>query len=210
MQNSDRTTVFIAFEGIDGSGKSTQLRMLADTMAERQLPVHRTFEPTDNPIGAMIRAIFGHKMDADHKTIAGLFVADRLHHLLEKDKGILAILQKGVHVLTDRYYFSSYAYHSVHMSMDWVISANAMSAELRRPDLTLFIDVPPEVAMRRIQQNRTEIELYETLDNLRQVRDKYLEAFDRLQNEERVMKFDGTLSPENLHKSIWEAVSHLF
>ena len=113
-----KKNLFIAFEGIDGSGKSTQAKRLARLLENAGHKVYSTFEPTDNPIGKMIRDIFNHKMEADHRTIAGLFVADRLDHLLNKSNGILKKLDEGYTVITDRYYFSSYAYHGTHMAMD--------------------------------------------------------------------------------------------
>ena len=120
---------FIAFEGIDGCGKSTQVKLLSEQLSRQGHKVYITCEPTDSAIGKIIRSIFKHEMEADHRTIAGLFVADRLHHLLNKTDGILKKLSEGYTVITDRYYFSSYAYHGAHIDMDWVIEANRLSAE---------------------------------------------------------------------------------
>lgn len=201
--------LFIAFEGIDGSGKSTQSRILANRLREEGFSVHQTFEPTDSPIGKMIRAVFSGKMKADHKTIAGLFVADRLNHILNQEDGMLKKLEEGYIVISDRYYFSSYAYHSVHMNMDWVIQANAMSATLLRPDLNIFIDVAPETSMKRIQHGREEIELYETLENLTKVREQYQIAFDRLREEEKIIRFAGEQNEESLAEQIYQSVAQL-
>ncbi|HEY0680166.1 MAG TPA: dTMP kinase [Chitinophagaceae bacterium] len=188
MMNKGR---FIAFEGIDGSGKSTQAKLLSQKLQDKGLKIYTTFEPTDSPIGSIIRSIFKHKYEADHKTIAALFLADRLDHLQNKKNGILKMLDEGYTVICDRYYFSSYAYHGTHMSIDWVIQANSLCAELLRPDLTIFIDVPPEVCMQRLNADRHQIELYETLDNLRLVRGKYMEAFEKLKNEENICILNG-------------------
>jgi dTMP kinase len=203
---SSHTPVFIAMEGIDGSGKSTQTAHLVRRMEEAGYPVFRTFEPTDNPIGSMIRRIFNHQMEADQRTIAGLFVADRLHHLLCPDNGMLHHLQQGTSVVTDRYYFSSYAYHGVHTDMEWVIQANAMSARLLRPDINFFIDVRPETSMERLRASRASMEMYETLENLRRVRDKYMEAFERLRGEEHIVIIQGEDAPEQVREAIWTAV----
>jgi dTMP kinase len=209
MQNKSNYPKFIVFEGIDGSGKSTQMKLLAQRMEAGNYPVFKTFEPTDSPIGRIIRTIFNHQMAADHRTIAGLFLADRLHHLLESEHGVLAKLDQGYHVLCDRYYFSSYAYHAVHMPMQWVIDANAMAAEIRRPDLTIFIDVMPEISIQRLQHSRENIELYETLENLQQVRTQYFLAFDLLKDIENIEIIDGHQSTEIVHENIWLAVSKL-
>jgi dTMP kinase len=198
--------LFIALEGIDGSGKSTQVKLLSDNLTKAGHKVYSTFEPTDSYIGSIIRSIFTHKMEADHRTIAGLFVADRLDHLLNKSNGILQKLEEGYTVITDRYYFSSYAYHGAHMSLEWVIEANRLSAELLRPDLNIFIDISPEISMNRLKKGRTTIELYETLDNLTIVRNKYLEAFKLLQSVEKIYTTDGNRSPEEIATDIWQAI----
>ena len=73
--------LFIAFEGIDGSGKSVQVQLLAESMEKAGYKVYSTFEPTDSRIGSIIKDIFKHKMEADHRVIAGLFVADRKKYI---------------------------------------------------------------------------------------------------------------------------------
>src|SRR3954469_19362464 len=191
-----RKNLFIAFEGIDGCGKSTQVKLLAEKLIQEGHKVYTTCEPTDGPIGVLIRNIFGHKMEADHRTIAGLFIADRLDHLLNKSNGILKKMEEGYTVITDRYYFSSYAYHGVHMDMNWVIEANSLSADLLRPDLNIYIDITPEVSMERLAARKTSIELYETSENLRQVRQKYLEAMELLKTDEQIYVTDGNRSLE--------------
>lgn len=198
--------LFIAFEGIDGSGKSTQVRLLSDRLMQEGHKVHTTFEPTNSRIGTMIRDVFSHRMEADHRTIAGLFVADRLDHLLDTQTGMLKMLEDGFNVITDRYYFSSYAYHGTHMSMDWVIAANALSAELLRPDVNIYIDVDPEVSMERIRQAREFIEMYETLENLKAVRNKYMEAFEKLSSVEKVIKIDGNRDQQTISNDVWECI----
>lgn len=204
-----RKNLFIAFEGIDGSGKSTQVRLLSDRLMQEGQKVYTTFEPTNSRIGSMIRDIFSHRMAADHRTIAGLFVADRLDHLLDADTGMLKMLKDGFHVITDRYYFSSYAYHGTHMSMDWVIDANAMSADLLRPDMNIYIDVAPEVSMERIRQARESVEMYETLENLKAVRNKYMEAFEKLSGVEKVCMIDGNRDQQAIAEDVWNCVENI-
>lgn len=79
-------------------------------------------------------------------------------------------LDQGTHVISDRYYLSSYAYHSVHVDMDWVIQINAMSALLRRPDITFYIDLPAETAVQRMNISRDQVDIYESLENLKSKR----------------------------------------
>jgi dTMP kinase len=201
---------FIAFEGIDGSGKSTQVKLLTDQLTAAGHKVYVTCEPSEGPIGKMIRDIFTHKMEADHKTIAGLFVADRLDHLLNKRDGILKKLEEGYTVLTDRYYFSSYAYQSPYMDLNWVINANSLSAELLRPDLNIYIDIPAEISVERLKKGRSSTELYETLENLQNVRNKYFEVMELLKDEEKVMVTDGNRSSELIAGEIWKKISKQF
>ncbi len=201
---------FLAFEGIDGSGKSTQVKLLTEKLTAAGLKVYNTCEPTDSPIGKIIRDIFSHRIEADHRTIAGLFVADRLDHLLNKTDGILKKLEEGYTVITDRYYFSSYAYQSPHMDLNWVIEANSLSANLLRPDLNIYIDISPELSIERLNKGRTSIELYETLENLQNVRDKYFEVMDLLKNEEKVLITDGNRWPEEIANEIWNKISTQF
>lgn len=204
-----RKNLFIALEGIDGSGKSTQVKLLSDNFKKTGHKVYSTCEPTDSPIGSVIRNIFKSRIEADHRVIAGLFVADRLDHLLNKTDGILKKLEEGYTVITDRYYFSSYAYQGIHMPLDWVIEANSMSADLIRPDLNIYIDISPDISMKRLTDGRSSIELYETKDNLINVRAKYFEAFEQLKIQEHVFVTDGNRSPMEIAADIWNEVSQI-
>ncbi len=199
-----KKSFFIALEGIDGSGKSTQIKLLSEKLKKEGFKIYTTCEPTDSPIGSLIKNIFKHRIEADHKTIAGLYVADRLDHLLNKTNGILKKMDEGYTVITDRYYFSSYAYQGTHMSLDWVIQANSLSAELLRPDLNIFIDIPANVAMERLSGDRNVIELYESLENLSNVRKKYFESFDKLKDEEKIFITEGNRPSESIFNDIWK------
>lgn len=207
MQNKG---LFIALEGIDGSGKSTQVKLLAQYLKSKGHKVYTTFEPTDSPIGKIIRDIFNHKMEGDQKVIAALFAADRLNHLLHSENGMLKKLSEGYTVITDRYYLSSYAYHSVHgIDMDWIIAANAMSADLLRPDINIYIDISPEVSMERINKGRANIEMYETLENLTNVYHQYNVAMQKMENVEKIVKVNGQQSVEDISNNIINIINNL-
>ncbi len=201
-----KKNVFIALEGIDGSGKSTQAKTLVEKLVAAGHKVYATFEPTDSFIGTSIRNILKGVVKADERVIAALFVADRLHHLLNETDGIVKKLAEGYTVVTDRYYLSSYAYNGTHVEMDWVINANKMSAQILRPDINIFIDVPPKVSMQRISKARVGTELYETLENLQNVRNKYIEAFEKLKDEESICIINGNRSFEEISADIYMAV----
>ncbi|MFN4082377.1 MAG: dTMP kinase [Bacteroidia bacterium] len=202
-------TLFIAFEGIDGSGKSTQSKLLYEKMLNNNHKVFLTAEPTDRVIGKLIRDIFKGNINASQETIAALFAADRLDHLMNEENGMLKMKQNGNHVITDRYYFSSYAYHGTHVNMDWVIQCNTLAANMLKPDLTIFIDVEPDVCMERISQSRVNTELYETLDNLKNVRNKYFEAFEKLKLSENIFITNGNLSESQVAENVWNELSKL-
>lgn len=200
---------FIALEGIDGSGKSTQVSLLCHRLKAEGHQVYPTFEPTNGPIGSLIRQMFSRRIVGDDKTIAALFVADRLDHLQNPVNGLLKKLEEGYTVITDRYYFSSYAYHGAHMPLDWVIQSNALSADLLRPDLNIYIDISPEVGLQRVHANRADIEIYETQENIKKVHTTYLKAFELLQKEERITKVDGNRPPAAIAEDIYAIVHAL-
>lgn len=195
----------IAFEGIDGSGKSTQVRLFSERLGKEGIPVYATMEPTFLPIGSLIRRVLRGEIRMEPRVFAALFAADRLDHLLNEEDGIAAKVLEGITVVTDRYYFSSYAYHSVDMPMEQVIQANAMNRGILRPAVTVFIDVDPDTAMDRILQNRERQELFEKRSRLEEVRKKYFEAFDRLKGQENVVIVDGNRPPAEIADEIWEA-----
>jgi len=201
--------LFLALEGIDGSGKSTQAKMLADALTLQGHKVYITNEPTSGPIGKIIRDIFSHRMAGDQHTIAALFAADRLEHILNQKDGILKKLSEGYTVITDRYYFSSYAYHSVHVDMDWVIQMNAQAARLLRPDLNIYIDISPEQSMQRIQKNRESVEMYETLENQKKVYAMYKKAFELEEHAEKIFRVNGNQPSERISMEILEGIRTL-
>lgn len=200
---------FLVFEGIDGSGKTTQVRAMTRRLKELGMAVSPTFEPSDGPIGALIRQMLAGEMPVDQRTIAPLFAADRTDHLVRPETGVKALKDRGDIVICDRYYFSSYAYHARYVDMDWVIEANRLNAEILRPDATLFIDVDPDVCLRRIQESREQLEIYEKIDIMKQVRANYFTAFDRLKHQETVIVIDGNAGPEKVAERVWNQVERV-
>ena len=149
--------LFIVLEGVDGAGTTTHTTRLKQALREKGLPITTTREPSDGPIGVLIRQILigrvvvpgisGHR-PSSWTTMALLFAADRMDHL---EATIHPNLMDGVTVLSDRYDFSSVAYQSVSAGADaetvnWVRTLNAHA---RRPDLTIVLDVDPTEAARR-------------------------------------------------------------
>ena len=96
------------------------------------------------------------------------------------------------------------------MSMDWTIMANSVCADALRPDLNLFLDLEPEVSYQRICHNRTDFEIYEKLDNLKRTREKYMEAFSKLKDQEKVAVILANGTVEEIQEQIWKQVKVLF
>jgi len=106
---------FIVIEGIDGSGKTTQVKKIEKLLTHNDFHVHVTRECTDNPIGKLLRNLYlSGKRKCDERVINMLYAADRLDHITNEEDGMLNILNEGIHVLSDRYYLSSLAYDTYH------------------------------------------------------------------------------------------------
>jgi len=205
----DHSGMFLVLEGIDGSGKSTQIQQLHKRLAEEKIPVVSTFEPTDGPIGSLIRKMLAGSVETDQLTIASLFAADRTDHLMNRVNGVKGMVDQGRVVLCDRYYFSSYAYHAQYMDLDWVIQANALNAKILKPTATLFIDVDPDICLARILAARDSLDMYEKIDILKRVRDNYFLAFERLKDQENVIIIDGNDTQARVEENIWNVIRQL-
>jgi len=142
--------VFIAFEGPDGSGKSTMIKMIGEYLKEKNIDFFETREPGGTKIGEDIRRIL---LDNSNKnmfpeTEALLYAASRGQHLREK---ILPAMEEGKVVLCDRFLFSSLAYQGVGRSLgiEEVMMINDFAIKGIRPDLTLFFYVDPDTTLIR-------------------------------------------------------------
>lgn len=201
---------FFAFEGIDGSGKSTQIQLLKKRIEANGVRCMETKEPTDGPIGSLIHQCMTGRTTADEQTLAALFAADRLDHILNNTDGLCRKLQDGVSIISDRYILSNYAYQSVRVPLDWLIQLNAQAAQLLKADCHIFIDVDPEVSLERMAKGRFHTELYETKDRLTEVRNRYFDLFDRLQEQEHILIVDGNQSVESISKDIWRHLTSYY
>lgn len=200
---------FLVFEGIDGSGKTTQAERLHRRLTAHGKDAIHTFEPSNGPIGKLIRQMLSGELPVDQRTIASLFAADRTDHLVTPKTGVKKQVNQGRVVVCDRYYFSSYAYHSLYVDMDWVIQANRLNADILRPHATLFIDVDPDLCIERIRASRETLEIYEKIDIMKQVRANYLKAFEQLKDQENVIIIDGNDTLENVEEAVWNQVCRL-
>ena len=208
MNSNTERGKFIVFEGLDGSGKTTQMKMLTKYLESKGKCCFSTHEPTDSPFGALLRNCLTGRIDTDERAIAALFAADRLDHILNAVNKKKKKLDAGVNVFCDRYYFSSFAYNGEFVPFDWVVELNRPARELLRPDLTVFIDLPSEESMKRVAR-RGETERYETTEKQKKIRERFYEAFKRF-SDENVKIVTSEAEKEETQAKIRAAVLPLF
>ena len=197
---------FIVIEGLDGSGKSSQLALLEKQLVAQGEPVYITCEPSERPIGKLIRDVLEKRLVVTPDTLAAMFLADRLDHIQNDENGILKHLKEGVHVISDRYYWSSYAYHSLDVDIKWVIELNRAASKILRPDITIFLDLPADISYERITANRESKDLFEKKELLQRVRDNYHHAFKLLRKEEKYAILDADKTINKLAEEIWYTI----
>lgn len=202
--------IFLTFEGIDGSGKSTQISLLKEHIEQHTASCMVTREPSDGPVGTLLRQFLTGRIQGDEATISALFAADRLDHLNNPVNGIRKLLDDGRTVITDRYLLSNYAYQSVAVPLEWIMQCNAMAAEALKPDCHIFIDADPEITLERMAKDRHQTELFETRERLTEVRARYFNLFKRLENDENIIVIDGNRSVQEISDEIWAKVCHYF
>ena len=183
--------MFICVEGIDGSGKTTQARCLVKALTARGYDAVYTTEPSRGIYGRVIRDHLLQRSDRVPTVVeAVLFAVDRLHHL---ENEVKPVLKTGKVVVCDRYLYSSMAYQgAADVAAEWVEEINKHA---RKPDLAVYIDVPPEVVIRRIKRRKS---VMETLQTQRKVRKQYL----KLVEQKQLVKVDGNASTPKVAKAV--------
>ncbi len=201
--------LFIVIEGLDGSGKTTQINHLRDYFHVRGEACHLTAEPTELPTGRLIRSILRHEHTVDPRTLAALFAADRIEHLFAPEVGILAQLAAGYHVIASRYYFSSLAYQSEFVDPGWIAALNREAKRTLPADLTLFLDLPPDASMARLNERGNSLELYETTEKLAHVRESFRQAFAHFGEGEHIVTIDARQTVASVAEDVAAAVEAL-
>ena len=170
--------MFISFEGIDGSGKSTQARMLYEYMHKKSMEVVLTAEPTDGKIGDLMKSLIqGRDVSVDPTTLQLLFIADRSDHV---DKFINPNLVSQKNVITDRYLISTIAYGiSFDINEQWLKNANNI---FPYPDYNFIIDVDPSIALGRIGKRNNGNTYFERKDFLDKIRNNYIKLGEEYKN----------------------------
>lgn len=213
MTNQAMKGLFITFEGPDGGGKTTQLERTAQFLRQRGVEVEVTREPGGTALGEVIRRWLltpdGTGSAMSTETEALLYAAARLQHVHER---LLPALHAGKVVLCDRYVDASYAYQAYgnELSLAWVEAINRPATQRLMPDRTYLLDVPVDVARRRLRQRSGE-----RLDRMeqraeayhRRVRDAFLALAAR--DSERFVVIDATRPVDEVTAAILQDVTAL-
>ncbi len=165
-----KKSIFICIEGLDGSGKTTQAKLLAKKLKKSHNAVY-TAEPSQSKIGTFIRNsyLYGEKR-LSSVVEALLFAADRIEHI---ETEVLPALHQGKLVISDRYLYSSLAYQgAAGLSLEWIEKINEHALQ---PDLAILIDVKPKTAMQRLKPNKSVMENIETQQEVRKIYLKFVE-----------------------------------
>lgn len=198
---------FIVFEGIDGSGKSTQAKLAAEYLLSKGKQVHLTREPTTRPIGKLIREALSGNFNVSESTMAAMFLADRLDHILNEEDGIIKLLNEGYDVISDRYFWSSFAYHSLSLDMAWVISIHKKVIDICPPDLTIYLDLNVEASLQRIAERNEAEEIFENQEILTKVYNNYNQAFGLFEDKMSISRINADQAIEQIQRDIIAEIS---
>jgi len=191
-------TNFIVFEGLDGAGTTTQMQLLAEACDRADTPCRATFEPTDKPIGRLVRSVLQKQILTTPLALAMLYAADREDHLNNPVYGIIHDLEAGKLVISDRYLYSSLSYQGVECDFEKIASLN----EFPSPQYVFFIDTPVDECLRRINSRGNEVELFEKKEFLHKVKENYERIFSSLDPQVTLVRLDGLLKIEEIASQI--------
>lgn len=206
--------MFVVLEGLDGAGTTTQSDMLVSWLRANGRPALCTREPSDGPIGVLIRQMLCRRIvgrdgnPIDRETLALLFAADRVDHVHNE---IEPALQAGKWVVSDRYYHSSFAYQgdvdgADHFDFAWVRELNSRA---RKPDVTIYLNTPVDVCLDRLT-DRGQRDIYETREKLERLSKRYDEIIAQLRADgEEIVVIDGTRTVASVHAAIIGVVDPL-
>ena len=191
-------SLFIVFEGLDGSGLSTQSELLKSFLTKRGYDVLLTKEQTIGFIGGIIKSILRKEISTSPLALQLLFTADRAHHLHAE---IEPALKDGKIVISDRYLFSTLAFGGLDIDMEFLKQINS---KFRIPDITFILDVPPEVCLERIGKSRlNHFELFEEKEKFEKIRANYMSLKNSFPN---MYVINGNRSIEAVAKDVQKIV----
>jgi dTMP kinase len=190
--------MLIVFEGIDGSGQTTQSKLLADYLISKNYKVFLTKEPTNNEIGKLIRKILNKEIEFDNLGLQLLMMADRAYHMKE----IRNYLKNNYIVICDRFWFSTVAYGSEDEKM-FKILFKINSILFGFPDFLIILDVDPEIALKRKDAK----EIFENVEKLKKVRENYSKIAKIAKKYTNVFLIDSNKPIEEVQKEIREKLN---
>lgn len=198
---------YFAFEGIDGSGKSTQANLLAEYFESQGKKVLRTKEPTDGEIGQLIRKVLNKEIEMPAISLQYLFCADRAVHL---QNVVIPALKEGMIVISDRSLWSAIAYGLVDQGVPenekehLLVSQNVMSmyGGFLIPDKTFLLDVPFEEAEERIETRGEQASIYDKSEKLKKIRGEYLWLAEKFPDALTLVQGDHDHKPEEVHELV--------
>ncbi len=199
---------FAVFEGIDGTGTTTQLREMERRFVSRGKKAWFTAEPTDGETGKLIRRLLSGERRVHPDTMAHLFAADRCEHVYGAG-GIEEHLSAGMAVFSDRYVFSSLAYQGSTGDTELPASLNR---GFPLPEYLFFFEIDAALSMERIRSRGGSAEIYEKESFQRVVQERYREVVGRFEEQEpgmRIVRIDATRPIEEIAEKIWSIVSEL-
>jgi dTMP kinase len=197
---------FVVLEGLDGAGTTTQLGLLRRRFEVEGIAAHCTWEPTDGPVGKVIRAALRGDLRLEPRTLALLFAADRWEHVHAPGTGIRERVSRGEVVVSDRYLYSSLAYQGVEWSFEAVL---ALHEGFPLPSDVIYLDTPVEVSQQRLA-GRGRRDLFDALPLQRRVAEGYERALRACAPAGvRVHRVDGQLPPDGIAELVWNVIARL-
>ena len=194
MQTNIYPGTFIVFEGLDGSGQSTQAELLRHYFEDNKDSVVLTKEPTeDSESGRTIRKVLKKEEKIEPDELQKLFVQDRKEHL---NNLIIPNLKNGKFVISDRYFLSTCAFGGINLDMEWLIELNN---KFILPNITFLLSVDPKICLDRIDKRGKKFEFFEEEKKLTKVRKNYFKLAERFPN---IYIINGEFSKEAVFKEI--------
>jgi len=202
---------YFAFEGIDGSGKSTQASLLEKYFKDLGKDVLRTKEPTDGEIGQLIRKVLNKKLIIPPISLQYLFCADRAVHIEEV---VIPALKAGKIVISDRSLWSAITYGIVDQGVPenekehLLVSQNVMSmyGGFMIPDTTFLLDIPYEEALERVEERGEKESIYDKSEKLKKIRLEYLWLSQKFPGVFSIVQGDHAHNPDQIHQFVLESM----
>lgn len=201
--SQNKASLFIVFDGMDGTGKTTQMRLLCEALNSAGVETVLTAEPTSSPDGKALRRALAGSEPAGNSRLAALFLLDRIGHNAE----IEGWLAEGKTVISDRYYYASMAYQGMGENFQWVADMNLNCPDIRKPDGCILLDMDPEDSMARICAGRSaeELEIYETVAQQEKIRARFARVTEYLKGRDLIITVNAAGTVEEVARRVLEA-----